>query len=156
MAFRIALILHLLSMALLAAGGIGGALLLGRLAAAVRAGSPQLQGLVAAAVQLSVMARIGSVLMLPTGAILLWTVHWVELTMPWFTLKLAFYLATWVVSFALATPAEVRLAPVLARRAKGEDVNAEFEALLAKLRLAHGLMLVCFIAMVAIVVLKTR
>ncbi|MBI3569064.1 MAG: hypothetical protein HY084_12780 [Gemmatimonadetes bacterium] len=156
MAFRIAIILHLLSMALLAAGGIGGALLLPTLAAAARGEGARLPGLVAAAAHLGVIARVGSVLMLPTGAVLLWTMNWVELTMPWMTLKLAFYLATWVVSFTMATPAELRLASALSRRANGADVGAELEATIARLRLAHALMLVCFVAMVAIVVVRTR
>lgn len=156
MTFRIAMILHLFSMALLTAGAFGGALLFGRLAAAVRGGTPQLPGLVTAVLTLSVMARIGSVLMLVTGAYLLYAMHWVEYGMPWMTLKLALYGVTWALSLGVATPAGLRLAPALARRAKGEDVTAALDASLARLGWAHVGMVVCFVAIVAIVVVETR
>lgn len=119
MAFRIAIIRQPLSMALLSAGGTSGALLLPRLSADVHGDAGQLPGLAATARHSGVRARIGSVLMLPTGAMLLWAMHWVELTLPRFTFKLTFYLATWVRSFTMATPADLRLEAAQSRRAKG-------------------------------------
>jgi len=154
--YRLAMILHFFSMALLTAGGFGGALLFGRLAAAVRGGTPQLPGLVTATRYLSDMARIGLVLMLVTGAWLLYAMHWVEYGMPWMTFKLTLYGVMWALSLGLATPAGLRLAPALARRAKGEDVAAELDASLARLGWAHVGMIACFVAIVAIVVLETR
>lgn len=156
MNFRIALILHLLSMAILAGGGLGGMLLHRHLVAAVRKGTPQLAGLADAVRRLGLMARLGAVLLLVTGIYLAWTMHWVDFQMRWFHIKLGVYVGMWVLSLGLAAPAAAKLGAALARRAQGEDTTATLEESLATLGLYHVLILTGFIAIVALVIVGAR
>jgi len=153
---RLAVMLHLFSLVVLAAGGIGGMLMHRPLVQAVRSGSPLLPGLASAAMRLAIAARIGSILMLLSGLNLGYVMHWVDFRFPWMNAKLTIYALMWVLSLGLAAPAAAKLGPALARRQQGEDTTAVLESSLSRLGLFHALILVGFVAIVVLVIGGTR
>ena len=156
MNFRIALILHLVSMAVLAGGGLGGMLLHRPLVAAVRGGTPQLAWLADAVRRLGLMARLGAVLLLASGLYLAWAMHWADFQMRWFHIKLGVYVGMWVLSLGLAAPAAAKFGAALARRAQGEDTTRVLEESLATMGFYNVLILAGFIAIVALVIVGAR
>ena len=156
MNFRIALILHLVSMAVLAGGGLGGMLLHRPLVAAVRGGTPQLAGLADAVRRLGLMARLGAVLLLASGLYLAWAMHWADFQMRWFHIKLGVYVGMWVLSLGLAAPAAAKFGAALTRRAQGEDTTRVLEESLATMGFYNVLILAGFIAIVMLVIVGAR
>jgi uncharacterized membrane protein len=150
---RIAIVLHMLSLAVLAAGGIGGMLVHRPLVAASRSGAPQLPGLVAAAIRLGIAARIGAVLMLLTGINLLWARGWIDARDPWFHIKMTLYLLVWIASLGVAGPAAEKLGRAIAQRAAGQDTSALIEKILARLSAFHLFAVAAFMAMIALAVM---
>jgi uncharacterized membrane protein len=147
---RLALAIHLLFFAFLAAGALGAKVLYGVLRAAIARSPAEGVVLVRAMLRFSIVAQIGAGLMLITGIGLLSAEHWAYWGQRWLTVKIVLFVIMVLNGPLVARPAANQLQGALTSGASGEAVAAP----MWRLNVFNTVQVLGFAAIVLLAVLK--
>jgi uncharacterized membrane protein len=145
-----ALYLHLLSLLVLAAGGLGGLFVHLLFRDALRAGSPGAAHLGQLGARFGMMATIGALLLLASGTFLLASRGWADVGQTWLSVKLGIFVVLFLNGAFVARPTGDRLGAVLS--AGPAAAMGEAHGLVKRLTMFYAVQLTGLAAIIALAV----
>ena len=146
----LALAIHLLCFAFLAAGSLGAKVLHGAMRAKIVGSPAQAALLLSTMLRFSIVAQIGGGLMLVSGIGLLATEHWAYWGQGWLYAKLALFVLLMANGPLVARPAAMQLLGVLESGGSGAAVTAPLQ----RLEIFHTVQVAGLVGIVLLAVLK--
>jgi uncharacterized membrane protein len=142
---------HLVSLTVLAGGGVGATVMHTALSAAVRRSAAEASALAGTLLRFAMTAQLGAVLMLLTGVGLLAERQWADWGRPWLMAKLVLFVLLVLAGPIIARPAGASLQKALAA---GGSNDPGVTAALRRLTLFHVIQKTGLISIIVLAVLR--
>ncbi len=145
---RAALYFHLLSLFVLAGGGLGGTIMHGALEKTATSSAESFKNFMRLSMRFAIAAQVGALCMLLSGLFLLWSRGWGDWGHSWLTIKLSLFALLFANGIANARPTAMKLATAYGRSSNDPEVPR----LMGRLSIFHATQLIGLAAIVALAV----
>ena len=147
--FPYALLFHLISLTIIAAGAIGSVVTFLAIRSALRAAPAAVPGIARMLPRFGMTAQIGALLMLISGTLLLYSRGWADWGAPWLTAKLTLFALLIVSSNVMIKPAGMKLGAAVA-------TGAPTAPIVRRLSLIFVWQIAGFVTLIVLAVLGSR